>query len=784
MDYKNIPSKLDRLVRDSRLEEVSQAKIGTFERLYYRDYMADSRVPMYGFEDLDYATLVNLLASTLELELNKSLYQAVRRDAGVERLRIGRQEVNLRKRSQMYGTLIELFKAFRETTARVVGDADAFVDALSTIADCRNDANHTEYISKQKFLEFYRLYSGTFNRWIGALLDLKTSFVRREHRYVAPDYGAPARYDAAEDDYIRSLRDSLNKVSLSSGRHGLIFTNTKKLALKYFGDVNYAQSGQLCSHAEHIRAILKEYITQLESFGCDYGLLDLAAADYGYILDERSDWRAHLDILDDVCRKNRIDGEAPAALFIIGGNDVIPMPRFHNPAQEEQQEALELDSLDHTVDTDLPYAYGGEFVRVTAKNELSLDALSAVIGRPRFHVGRLPLEEGFMKTSLEDDLVSYLSRSLAAFADGGIAVTAPLMTTCRSTRQVGAFMVEDVPLVGGNEVPEEMSAGAMVTSPALAFNDDAKGRYQRKGGKEYKALLSRADMLVFLLHGSGVPSSSYYYGEYSDEQVGKYNPIAFGPELLAAGNIKSIATVSCFGAKFIGYDRKNSTLLSAIYRDTLCFMGSSRSALGDFDYSLACKRDRTPGWSVRLMHFYLHLLFSGVQGGEALSRARIKYMEGVTSGRCPDEGIADGLLTLQEFNFFGDPMLCLKPRISLPAGYGGVSRSLPGYYADGDGWSREYSPVNLRKNEAGSLLDRVRGLVDDSFSRIHQTIADELYRKWGIDPRDLSCVNRYRSAAGEQGYTLRYRYKDDDLVTYTVVDTDLSGKVVRLYHTY
>ena len=259
---------------------------------------------------------------------------------------------------------------------------------------------------------------------------------------------------------------------------------------------------------------------------------------------------------------------------------------------------------------------------------------------------------------------------------------------------------------------------------------------------------------------------------------------AFGPELLGAGSIKSIATVSCFGAKYIGYDRKNSTLLSAIYRDTLCFMGSSRSALGDFDYSLASKQDCTPGWSVRLMHFYLHLLFSGVPGGEALSRAKIKYMEGVTSGRCPDEGIADGLLTLQEFNFFGDPMLRLQPRITLPAGYGGASKSLPGYRADGDGWSRTYAPVNLRASGSGSLLDRVRGLVDESFARIHETIADELYRKWGIEPRDLYCVSRFSSAAGERGFTLRYRYEDGDVVSYTVVDTDLSGKVARIYHTY
>ena len=790
--------KMECLKRDSRLENATRTKIGTFEKLYQGTYESDSGIPMYGYDDLDYASLVNLLATALEIELNMSLYQSVRKEAGIEMpanawkdcghkdIYVSGRAVNVGKASQMYGALIDLFRKFRDTTAVIVGNPDEFLKSLEKIANVRNRASHKDMIGSSEFVAFYSEYASLFNGYISRLMDLKVSFRRSPSDYSAITYGNYVKYDSASDDYIQGLKKATS--ARRKVQSGIIFTDTRKLALKYYGQDKVRQDDAVYSASAGIRNALVEYARKMEQYGNHYSVLDLGTGEYDYILDVRNDIHAYLDILDNVCDRYGVSKDSPHALFIIGGQDVIPMGRFHNPGQIPEEEAIDSNAQDNTVDTDLPYAYPSKATRLTPKGDFSLDALVGYMNNPRFMVGRLPLENGYMKTSFDDDVLSYLNRSLKAYSDGGMEIKSTLMTTCRNAVNVGSFMIQDIPVQTHDDSPEDLAVNDMITSPSLSLENNPDAGYTKNGVSTFSSKVSQADMLVFLLHGSGKPSSSHYYGDYTDEHGCRVQPIAFSPEILSYGCIKNIATVSCFGAKFIDYDRKTSTLLSAIYKDTLCFMGSSRSAYGDFDDTLESVRkeesDVLPRFSVRLMNYYLHLLFSGIPGGEALSRAKIKYIEGVLSGKFM-EAIPQGLTTVLEFNFFGDPTLYMQPRITVPERFSSKPVDIPEYRCDGDAWVNEYEAMAIPGSESGEgLLGHIRGLVDYSFKQIHAAITEKLYKEMGIPPRELLTVNKFKSKDGKSGYNFCYRHKSGDLASDTIVTTDLSGKISDIYYTY
>lgn len=777
------PDKLDRLIKDNRLELATQAKIGTFEKLYLSNYLGDSRVPMYGYDDLDYASLVNLLASALEIELNMSIYQAIREQNGIplpeyafknapnQVIKINKLEINLGKAKQMYGALIELCNQFYDTLGRFFDKPSEFLDSLAKIAKIRNDANHTVQIDKEAFWYFYKMYAKLFNSSIYILLNYKETLKSQIRQQYASAYTYAGSYDSSEDDYIRSIGKGLT-VNKDVTR-GIIFTDSRQLSIKYEGTI--AMAGQ-------IHDVLLGYANKLSAFGVNYHILDLADGYYDRSLHEHKDWQSYLTILDDVCMKSGIDGDHPAALFIIGGDDVIPMPQLHNPISTPTDEAEGQDFLDSTVDSDLPYAYRSDAIKLTAKGDLSLDALQYDIMKPRLFVGRLPLESGFVKTRIDKDLYSYLLRALSAYEEGGISVEYPLMTTMRRTIRVGSMMKERIPVKSPDDLPDDMIAEDMLTSPSICITDSPKRGVKECRLQEYQKVLSSADMLLFLLHGGCHPASGVYSGEYINKDGNHIFPAAFSPELLHYGTFKCIATVSCFGAKFIGYDRGFSTLLSAIYKDSLSFMGSSRSSPGIFDDTIGQSNWEMYLASVRLMNLYLGYLFSGMQGAEALTRARLQYFSEFTSWR-NSFATCRGVTTMLEFNYFGDPALWLKPKISAPSGNTYQVKYAGNEQINGDRWLINYDVVSEAKKPQG-LLARLRAMVDKNFEDIHARISKQLYKEYGLDPREFYKACKYSSKGGDAGYSLLYRHADGEMITDTYVDVDAHGNINGIYGMY
>ncbi|MBQ3717648.1 MAG: zinc ribbon domain-containing protein [Paludibacteraceae bacterium] len=164
------------------LEEDSKTKIGTFERLY-DDYM--HRGGRRGFDDTDYAPLVSLLSSVLELELSFAIYdkfylywQELQKS----------HEINLPKNREdcTLGTIKFLLeKAERDKGYNLPKQAqddwhyaeNTFLGPLrrnlKTFVDERNNAAHKYSISKDKFVSFYNLYMEFYNNNMESILALK-----------------------------------------------------------------------------------------------------------------------------------------------------------------------------------------------------------------------------------------------------------------------------------------------------------------------------------------------------------------------------------------------------------------------------------------------------------------------------------------------------------------------------------------------------------------------------------------------------------------------------------
>ncbi len=779
------PVFFERLRRDPRLENATQAKIGTFEKLYTTFYVQETDIPMFCYDDTDFASLVNLLSSALEIELNASLYQAVRatygikmpkyanRDTDAKEVYAGGISINIGKGHQMYGAILKLLDKHRETVGYVTSDTDAFLSSLQEIALIRNNADHTEFISNEMFVRFYGTFASLFNSHISRMLSLKEQICQQKKQFNGSTYG-DVKYDVSADDYIRSLTLNASTEEPSSSEiFGIILTDTRKISLKYVGDGRESVS---------IKRELENYIQSLKEYDVDYVLIDLSDEDTPQ-LNERSDWHDYLDILDGAADKLNIDGNNPAGLFIIGGDDVVPMPKLHNPGHRLTGDADDINISDNTIDTDLPYAYPSSAIRIDNEGNLSLEALQYDIANPRFYVGRLPMENGYIKHPLEDDLFFYLYRSLAIFRKGGLESRSPLMTAMRRTIQVGRYMVEDIPVAIHTALPDDMIAGDLVTSPALALQDDPERGYDAHGIHDYVRALSQSDMLIFLLHGGNAPGSGAYVGDFLGIDGQRIMPPAFSPQLLQCGKIESIATVSCYGARFIGYNREDSTLLSAIYRDTVLFTGSSRSAYGIFDEMMSERNISVPPFSVRMMRLYLHFLFAGIRGAEALAKAKVFYLAGVITHEY-GEDIPEGMTTIQEFNYFGDPLLRMKPQLELYERYSNkVIMDFPDEIS-GDKWIPEYELVYSSKGHPQGLLARIRAMVDRNYEKIHGMISEQLYQRWNLPPRELYCVHHYSTKSGHDGYSLTYRHVVEGIIAETIVHTDTNGKVLKIYYSY
>ena len=524
---------------------------------------------------------------------------------------------------------------------------------------------------------------------------------------------------------------------------GILFTHIPRLARK------------LSVSPQDITSLLESFIRLKAEQGFLYRLADAGAESKGLFSRRRSlaqdaPWHEYADLLKQIHDEETRKQEEPSTfLFIIGGEDIIPMPAIPHYLGDEACDA------DKKIDTDLLYAYpyGPRMNDAICSGQLFFyDAL--------FYVGRLPLATD----AVFQDLAGYLQRVIenpVVTVDTGYGQCDPhwKKVTAKVTSRIrGEELLPDY-----HPIPEELSYDRLFLTPEVdpkvigqVFNPDAQ-------------------LLFFNLHGGAAKETSYFLGQsVKDEEDWR---IAIFPAVVAACRQPNvIVTEACYGARFIGFDKAHSMLLSAMAANTLIYLGASRVAYGKPD-------PRDPNSPVQMSNadiltgeFVNHML-DGFPAGAALFEAR----------RCLHQASEIGPVestTLVEFNLFGDTtlfiMLPQTEKAAAPA-----AKSNIGTLCSPTTESCKLERVSIPTEEAPrpmSLLAQVRAQVDANIAEIQSKISEQLYKEWGISPRKPVCMSRTTSLNGQKGYEVQYDLDDrkkapEGFYNRLSVSSDMNGRI-------
>lgn len=527
---------------------------------------------------------------------------------------------------------------------------------------------------------------------------------------------------------------------------GVIFTNIATLAAKF-----NPQESCRRELMQGIARLLEEYAEISRQSGIFYHVIDAgnyrfqnpAAGDnYRVSLSADDSWEVYSSILADYYRfGRRTEKDETNYLFIIGGDDVVPMPVV------PQYMPVRHDDDEKDIDTDIPYAY------LLGERTQALFASGKLFNYEQyFHVGRLPLPTD----ARMEDLHSYLQRSVEAM--DGILVS-------------NYFGIAN--MNWGDEsvrVCEPLRKAGLASAAAPYEGSTAGGYLVANGGLFYSQPVSEgnidsvfddsAGLYYFNLHGSSVPTQAMFYGQDHDRPCRTIYP----HHMAAAKAPNCLVTEACYGGRFKNSPKKYSMLLTAMCNRTLIYLGSSRKAWCNNRYPI----DN----SDLLTTVFISAMLSGVTAGEALYMGRQAFF-GVDNGRLYDQQ----LVTIVEFNIFGDPWMRLS-----------VNGRRKASIATGDVCvmtRNTVSTVTERKclydkhqqQNGGSLLDIVRVAVDQNLMKIRTIIDREVYTRLGVEPRKLTFIHRNSYADGKSFYTFTYDGGSTEHTDMHTVIADMNGNI-------
>lgn len=464
----------------------------------------------------------------------------------------------------------------------------------------------------------------------------------------------------------------------------IVFANSLRLAAKY-------RASQ-----QDVLAILNKNLVyqQIVEF------LFLDVSDYQDEFGDKPTWQEHKAILADFMAGMGLQPSPKLSLLIVGGDDVIPMPRIANPINETEQ-----------LQSDILYCFAGEeLTRLEAKVALC-------------NVGRLPLESGSLPSTLNDDLQSYFNLSNMMLTTG-IEVNKVVMTSTESWLPASNDMVRGLPV---EEPPyiADATNGNLFVSPRLSVEDTYVIR-------QYQREIGQADMLMFNLHGADAHGYSSFYGEGLS---GHNTPEAFTCDMLRYSGARILNTVACFGGRYIGYNRNDSMLMSAMYGGgVVLYAGSCTSALGRSGciHNVAEDALMPSGYSESFMKLYSLYLFRGITAGEAFLSAKCDYFNLCRSL----DGDDCALATVLMFNLYGMPVLNVNSNKSVIQEARGIKE-----VNDINTHKKTTSRILYDKNQSSSsILSEVRMRVNDNLQKIRKTIESKLYSYWGLNPADLDSI--------------------------------------------
>ena len=515
-----------------------------------------------------------------------------------------------------------------------------------------------------------------------------------------------------------------------SEKFGILMTDITKLAEKF------------SIKAKDAERVLNEYREGSALVGIHWDILNATHEDYDYVFQEEDSWKAYSKILTDFMLGMGITPSGDLGLFIIGGDDVIPMPSIDCPLPGLTTEPLDADYL---------YCFELE------------DLQSGNLHSPRCNVGRLPLENGNVDDGLEL-IEEYFNRSLAEYDGIGMDIEKGVMTTTESWLPSSREMIRNLPI--DDILPEYgCTEHNMFVSPQL---DSDSPETQDK----FNGAISEADFLMFNLHGSDDYEHGAYYGE---DMYHSCFPEAFTKDNIRFTNAKIINSTACYGGRYVNYNRGHSMLLQGIFGCALLYTASCTTALGRGNgFSEATDLIMPAGMSETLMKLYTIYLYRGMNAGEALMKAKEDYIRTCIN----TDGRREAFSTIYMFNLYGNPLLNMKPRIEEER----FGNYIPKIMTSDNKSINDKVETGLGA-AISSVANDVREAVDSSLDDIKSTIMDTLYKDFGLVPDELSEMDTIVIDGEEKGYMLTYTKKGGPFNRKVFAKTDLAGKVVDIIHT-
>ena len=525
-------------------------------------------------------------------------------------------------------------------------------------------------------------------------------------------------------------------------RYGIILTNANALARKYG-----------CS-TQDVYDVFNDFIQNAYDQRMYWTFLDIAQ----YGMDSANEPLSWIECNEAVSRciaENKLTAGADLHLFIIGGDDVIPIPRVEDPWPYGSER----------IPTDTCYAFEGTYIVDLLDNRDS----DFTVGCARNNVARMPLEDGKLSTDIRSDLGAYFN--ISGMYGDGIPVGNVLMISNRDWIPASCTMTQHLPLLYNNDDPELIRNGMYISPKLLTQDAESLGIYCKS--------LDNADMLMFNLHGADAKGMCGFYSEAE----------AFNPSLLSHGKARVFNTVACFGARYAGYERNDSMLLSALYGGgVLLYTGSLVSvpmfSNGETDEVRELILNPGTGSEV-LMRLYPLYQFKGMTGGKAMLQAKCDYFN-----MCRNiEDDCFSMSTALMFCLYGNPMLHVRRCYHvIESALRNDAMPPAAVKADGMPLRKTMRQRLLKKDmNSQSLIDQIRGYVDDNLNAIRTMVEQHLYRQLGLNPQTLDSIDQFSRPTidgnYEMGYSFNYHDPNRQFAADTFVEVDAKGKTKRIYTT-
>ena len=540
----------------------------------------------------------------------------------------------------------------------------------------------------------------------------------------------------------RTADEPIDQPDPLEDHYGIILTDGNALARKYG-----------CSIQE-VYDVFNDFIQNAYDQQMYWTFLDIAQ----YGLDSTHETPSWIECNEAVSRciaDNNLTAGPDLHLFIIGGDDVIPIPRVEDPWPYGGER----------IPTDTCYAFEGTYI-VDLLDSRDSDF---TVGCARNNVARLPLEDGQLDTDIRSDIGAYFN--ISSMYGGGIPVGNVLMISNRDWIPASCTMTQHLPLLYNTDDPELIRNGMYISPKLLTEDSESLSIYCKS--------LDKADMLMFNLHGADAEGMCGFYSE--DE--------AFNPSLLNQGRARVFNTVACFGARYAGYKRNDSMLLSALYGGGVLLYTGSLIPVPMFSNEETDEARQlllNPGTgSEVLMRLYPLYQFKGMTGGKAMLQAKCDYFN-----MCRHvEDDCFSMSTALMFCLYGNPMLHVRRReyVVESALQNDAMPPAP-IKADGSPLKKTMRQRLLQKDKSNqSLIDQIRGYVDENLNAIRNMVEQHLYQQLGLKPEMLDSIDQVSRPTidgnYETGYSFNYHDASRQYGADTFVEVDAQGKTKRIYTT-